>query len=212
MAHLACHHRHLPVCEVLSLLEIIPSLCLPSLCWPAYLYLLYTINDRISLTRRMFPKLTKVVYRVSIWTQNSCTLHQWGSSLVRLYRAYVYVNVSSRLTCTSILKLLTKLKKDFCSLDPYQATTSYNIVPDLMKKAGFSGFYTNHSEPATTATRLHHSTIDGQLIKSRTGHSGVWVYVYGSVKEFSSLILYYVIARVFMSRFYLKPHITTCNN
>ncbi len=93
MAHLACHHRHLPVCEVLSVLEILPfHFALPYLCWPAYLYLLYTVNNRISLTRRMFPKLTKVVYRVGIGTQNMLYTTPMRS-LVRLYRAYVYIRM-----------------------------------------------------------------------------------------------------------------------
>ena len=40
----------------------------------------------------------------------------------------------------------------------------------LCKSAGILGFKTNHSLRATTATRLHQSGIDEQLIMERTGH------------------------------------------
>ena len=39
-----------------------------------------------------------------------------------------------------------------------------------MKKAGFTGYFTNHSR-ATTATCLFDASIDEQPIMSRTGHS-----------------------------------------
>ena len=40
----------------------------------------------------------------------------------------------------------------------------------LCKVANIPGFRTNHSLRATAATRLYHSEIDEQLIKSVTGH------------------------------------------
>jgi len=41
----------------------------------------------------------------------------------------------------------------------------------MCKKAGISGFCTNHSLKATTATRLHQSgCVDEQQIMERTGH------------------------------------------
>ena len=46
-----------------------------------------------------------------------------------------------------------------------------NTINRLCKEAGFSGFYTNHSLRATTASRLYANGVDEQLIMERTGHS-----------------------------------------
>ena len=54
---------------------------------------------------------------------------------------------------------------------PCGHNTLQKIVPELMKAAGISGYYTNHSLRASAATRLFESGVDGQLIMSRTGHS-----------------------------------------
>ncbi|XP_048242472.1 uncharacterized protein KIAA1958-like [Haliotis rufescens] len=48
----------------------------------------------------------------------------------------------------------------------------------LCKVAGFSGFYSNHSLRATTATRLYDSGLDEQLIAERTGHKSVAIRSY----------------------------------
>ena len=44
------------------------------------------------------------------------------------------------------------------------------VVKRFCERAGFHGFYTNHSLRATTATRLYESGLDEQLIAERTGH------------------------------------------
>ena len=45
------------------------------------------------------------------------------------------------------------------------------VVPELMKQADFSSYFTNHSLPASAATRLFENGVDQQLIMDRTGHS-----------------------------------------
>ena len=49
---------------------------------------------------------------------------------------------------------------------PCGHNTLQNIVPQLMKKAGFTGYFTNHSLRATTATQLFDAGVDEQLIMS----------------------------------------------
>ena len=52
--------------------------------------------------------------------------------------------------------------------------TLQKIVPESMKAAGISGYFTNHSLHASTATRLFEGGVTGvdeQLIMSQTGHS-----------------------------------------
>ena len=44
------------------------------------------------------------------------------------------------------------------------------MVCDMCQAAGITGFKTNHSLRATTATRLFHVDVDEQLIMERTGH------------------------------------------
>ncbi len=43
-------------------------------------------------------------------------------------------------------------------------------VARLCRTAGISGYKTNHSLRATTATRLYHAGVDEQLVMERTGH------------------------------------------
>ena len=43
----------------------------------------------------------------------------------------------------------------------------------MRKRAGISGYKTNHSLRATTVTRLFHEGVDEQLIMERTGHHSV---------------------------------------
>ena len=44
-------------------------------------------------------------------------------------------------------------------------------VPRLMKNAGYTGYYTNHSLRMSAASRLYDSGVDEQAIMSVTGHS-----------------------------------------
>ena len=43
------------------------------------------------------------------------------------------------------------------------------IVANLCKKAGLSGYFTNHSLRATAASRLYQNGIEEQLIQEQTG-------------------------------------------
>ena len=68
----------------------------------------------------------------------------------------------------SQIEPLSKPKDIWFSKTPCGHNTLQNVVPGLMKKAGFKGYFTNHS---LRATRLFNAGIDEQLIMSRTGHS-----------------------------------------
>ena len=48
--------------------------------------------------------------------------------------------------------------------------TLSKTVARLCREAGISGYKTNHSLRATTATRLYQSGVDEQLVMERTGH------------------------------------------
>ena len=47
---------------------------------------------------------------------------------------------------------------------PCGHNTLQKIVPELMKAAGVSGYFTNHSLHASAATRLFEGGVDEQLI------------------------------------------------
>ncbi|XP_046550056.1 uncharacterized protein LOC124259878 isoform X2 [Haliotis rubra] len=57
------------------------------------------------------------------------------------------------------------------------------VVKRLCARAGFEGFYTNHSLRATTATRLYESGLDEQLIAERTGHRSTAIRAYKRTSE-----------------------------
>ena len=48
--------------------------------------------------------------------------------------------------------------------------TLTTTIAHLCKEAGITGFKTNHSLRATTATRLYQLGVDEQLVMERTGH------------------------------------------
>jgi len=66
---------------------------------------------------------------------------------------------------------------------PIGVNTLGAIVANLCKRAGFVGFYSNHSLQATAATRLFSADVDEQLIKLKTGHSSDAVRSYKTVSE-----------------------------
>ena len=70
------------------------------------------------------------------------------------------------------LKPLSKPKGDcwFCRV-PIGHNTLRHVVPNLFKSAGITGYFTNHSLRATSATQLFEAQIDEQLIMQKTGHS-----------------------------------------
>ena len=53
-----------------------------------------------------------------------------------------------------------------------------DCIKDICTKAGFSGFFSNHSLRSTAATRLYHCNIDEQLIQEITGHRSLAVRSY----------------------------------
>ena len=52
------------------------------------------------------------------------------------------------------------------------------MVKVMMEQAGISGYFSNHSLRATTATRLFQADIPEQLIKEQTGHRSNAIYSY----------------------------------
>ena len=84
------------------------------------------------------------------------------------------------------LSPLAKPKGDvWYSKSPLGHNTLGKIVPDLVRQAGFEGYYTNHSLRVSLATRLDDVKEDEQLIMSRTEHSstdGVQAYKWTSDK------------------------------
>jgi len=56
-------------------------------------------------------------------------------------------------------------------------------VSKLCAKAGFEGFYTNHSLRATAATRLYNAGMDEQLVSEKTGHRSKSVRGYKRTSE-----------------------------
>lgn len=48
--------------------------------------------------------------------------------------------------------------------------TISKVVRKLCDKAGFEGFYSNHSLRATAATRMYNADVPEQLICEKTGH------------------------------------------
>lgn len=59
------------------------------------------------------------------------------------------------------------------SVCPIGHYTLSQTVARMCREAGISGFRTNHSLRATTATRLYQAGVDEQLIMERTGHHSV---------------------------------------
>lgn len=57
------------------------------------------------------------------------------------------------------------------------------VISKMCARAGFVGFYSNHSLRATAATRLFAANVDEQLIKLKTGHSSDAVRSYKRVSD-----------------------------
>lgn len=53
----------------------------------------------------------------------------------------------------------------------------------MCARAGFTGFFSNHSLRSTAATRLFAANVDEQLIKLKTGHTSDAVRSYKRVSE-----------------------------
>ena len=92
--------------------------------------------------------------------------------LVKLFQKYVS-HCPSEPTCF-YLTPVRKIKNNiWYSKTPVGHNTLAGTVSRICKKAGVSGYKTNHSLRVTSATRLFQNGIDEQLIMSNTGHRSV---------------------------------------
>ena len=102
---------------------------------------------------------------------------------------------SNRPANAFIFNLFQTLTVIFGSLQHHVVITQLQkVVPGLMKKAGYDGYFTNHSLRASVTIHLFDSGVDEQLIMSCTGHSskeGVRAYkrTTTKLKELTSDIL-----------------------
>ena len=90
---------------------------------------------------------------------------------------YIISKIREPLSLGTHLLLLdssSKIKnKIWYSKTPVGHNTLAGTVSRICKKAGVSGYKTNHSLRVTSATRLFQNGIDEQLIMSNTGHRSV---------------------------------------
>lgn len=90
---------------------------------------------------------------------------------VRLFKLYNSLCPKDRPADAFYLQPLKKPRPDcWFSVKPLGHNPLNNIVRDMCNAAGISGYKTNHSLRATTATRLYQAGVDEQLIMERTGH------------------------------------------
>ena len=91
--------------------------------------------------------------------------------LVRLYQAYIMSHRPSEAKNDAFY--LTPLKKPkgnvWYSKTPIGHNTLNSTVSRICKAAGITGYKTNHSLRATTATRLFQKGVEEQLIMSKCG-------------------------------------------
>ena len=91
---------------------------------------------------------------------------------VHIFKTYMSRCPVDRPANAFYLQPLSKTKGNiWYSKTPCGHNTLQRFVPELMKQAGFSGYFTNHSLRASAATQLFENGVDEQLIMDRTGHS-----------------------------------------
>jgi integrase len=103
---------------------------------------------------------------------------------VRLYELYMSRCPPDRNDDALYLRPLDKYTADrwYCKV-PIGINTLGSVVSSLCARAGFVGFFSNHSLRATAATRLFSANVDEQLIKLKTGHSSDAVRNYKRVSD-----------------------------
>ena len=95
---------------------------------------------------------------------------------VRLYKLYNSLCPPDHPEDAYYLQLQHKPKQEcWYAPRPLGHTKLDGTVSRICREAGISGYRTNHSLWATTATRLHQSEIQEQEIMERTGHRSLGV-------------------------------------
>jgi hypothetical protein len=103
---------------------------------------------------------------------------------VRLYELYNSRCPPDRSDDNFYLRPLDKYSDDrWFSNVPVGINTLGSVVSKLCARAGFVGFFSNHSLRATAATRLFAANVDEQLIKLKTGHTSDAVRSYKRVSD-----------------------------
>lgn len=93
---------------------------------------------------------------------------------VRIYKKYIQLSPKDgRDSAFYVQPLLHPREHIWFSRQAIGTNTLAKFTSETCDKAGVSGYHTNHSLRATTATRLFNSGIDEQLIMSKTGHRSV---------------------------------------
>ncbi len=139
-------------------------------------YLLYT-EDVVSKTnqgglsgRKMSPKVVKAFGNPN----PQC-------DLVRLYQKYVSLCPPEPKSDALYKYSLCESNRRPCqwySDKPLGINAISKCVSNLMKQAGKTGNYTNHSLWVTAATRMFEGGIEEQLVKEKTGHKSDAVRMY----------------------------------
>ena len=86
-------------------------------------------------------------------------------------------------------KLYLQPRKKYCPSSWYQDRPAgenklRDCIKQMCKKAGFEGFFTNHSLRSSAATKMYHCDIDEQLIMEITGHHSLAVWSYKRTSNF----------------------------
>ncbi len=90
---------------------------------------------------------------------------------VRFFKLYNSLCPENRPPDAFYLQPLQKPRKDcWFAVKPLGHNSLDSMVKEMCKRAGITGYKTNHSLRATTATRLFQAGVDEQLIMERTGH------------------------------------------
>ena len=111
--------------------------------------------------RKVIPK--EVIHYANTQNPKRC--------LVRLYQKYNSLCPHDRPDNAFYLTPLVIPRKDcWFKKVPLGHCKLSEVVPSLMRSAGISGYFTNHSLRVTAATRLYDATVDEDTIMQRTGH------------------------------------------
>ena len=115
-------------------------------------------------SRKVAPK--RVIHHANMEEPSRC--------LVRLFQKYTALCPSCR---PNDALYLTPLKNPvegcWYSRVPIGHNKLADTVPRLMRDAGISGYFTNHSLRATATTRMYDAQLDEASIMQRTGHRSV---------------------------------------